>query len=141
MTTVPAPDHEHYWIDAPDDETGWYCTICGETNYPYADSPVWLPPDLSDIVEARERPAIPIYCTGACDACREYAAELGVPLIVLPPVEAVLVPPPAAPGLREAGEAALTDFIYEHGSDFDEGMWPGMAALRAALAATPGEPE
>jgi len=31
---------------------------------------------------ARDRPHTPIYCTGACDACREYAAELGVPLIV-----------------------------------------------------------
>src|SRR5207244_3660741 len=24
----------------------------------------------------------PIYCTGGCDACRDYARELGVPLIV-----------------------------------------------------------
>jgi hypothetical protein len=27
-------DHEHYWVDAPDDETGWHCTICGVTEYP-----------------------------------------------------------------------------------------------------------
>jgi hypothetical protein len=28
------PDHEHYWVDAADDETGWHCTICGLTEYP-----------------------------------------------------------------------------------------------------------
>lgn len=28
-----APSHEHYWVDAPDDETGWHCTICGLTEY------------------------------------------------------------------------------------------------------------
>lgn len=26
--------HKHYWVDAPDDETGWHCTICGLTKYP-----------------------------------------------------------------------------------------------------------
>jgi hypothetical protein len=35
--------------------------------------------------------------------------------------------------LRDAANAALTDFIYEHGSDFDPVKWPGFAALRAAL--------
>ena len=32
---VPSqPDHEHYWVDAFDDETAWHCTICGVTEYP-----------------------------------------------------------------------------------------------------------
>jgi hypothetical protein len=31
-------DHEHYWTDAPDDETGWHCTICGLTEYPGAEA-------------------------------------------------------------------------------------------------------
>jgi rubrerythrin len=26
--------HEHYWVDASDDETGWHCTVCGLTEYP-----------------------------------------------------------------------------------------------------------
>jgi hypothetical protein len=31
----PSPEgHEHYWVDARDDETGWHCTICGTTEYP-----------------------------------------------------------------------------------------------------------
>ena len=34
---APASDHEHYWIDAYDDETGWYCTRCGLTEYPGRD--------------------------------------------------------------------------------------------------------
>ena len=29
-----AAEHEHYWVDAADDETGWHCTICGVTEYP-----------------------------------------------------------------------------------------------------------
>jgi hypothetical protein len=33
------------------------------------------------VTPAPERPD-PIYCTGGCDACRDYARELGVPLIV-----------------------------------------------------------
>ena len=28
---------------------------------------------------------LPIYCTGDCDACRDYARELGVPLIIPSP--------------------------------------------------------
>lgn len=32
-------EHEHYWVDAPDDETGWYCTICGLTEYPADGAP------------------------------------------------------------------------------------------------------
>ena len=35
--------------------------------------------------------------------------------------------------VESAAEAALTDFVYEHGSDFDAVEWPGMAALRAVL--------
>ena len=31
---------------------------------------------------------LPIYCTGGCDACRDYARELGVPLIVSEPARA-----------------------------------------------------
>jgi len=27
-------EHEHYWVDAPDDETAWHCSICGVTEYP-----------------------------------------------------------------------------------------------------------
>jgi len=27
----------------------------------------------------------PIYCTGPCDDCKDYARELGVPLVVMPP--------------------------------------------------------
>ena len=38
-----------------------------------------------------------------------------------------------ADGLREAADAALTEFVDEHGSDFDAQYWPGMAAIRAAL--------
>jgi hypothetical protein len=37
LAAIPAtPDvgHEHYWVDAYDDETGWHCTICGLTEYP-----------------------------------------------------------------------------------------------------------
>ena len=40
-------------------------------------------------------------------------------------------------GLRAYAEAALTDFIAEHGSDFDGREWPGMAALRSVLDARP----
>ena len=29
-----AAEHEHYWVDAADDETGWHCTACGVTEYP-----------------------------------------------------------------------------------------------------------
>ncbi len=39
------------------------------------------------------------------------------------------------PTLREAAEAAMTDFVFANGSDFNEAEWPGFAALRAALAA------
>jgi hypothetical protein len=46
------------------------------------------------------------------------------------PIGEILTPA----GLRAAAEAALTDFIYEHGSDFDEAAWPGFVALRAALS-------
>ena len=31
--------------------------------------------------------------------------------------------------LQEIADAALTDFVYAHGSDFDRAEWPGMAAL------------
>ena len=64
-TPEPPADHEHYWTDAPDDETGWHCTICGLTEYP----------GMKDEVTPNE--------------------ALGV------------VPPPAAPGLREAIEEAI----------------------------------
>jgi len=26
--------HEHWWVDAPDDEMGWHCVSCGRTEYP-----------------------------------------------------------------------------------------------------------
>jgi hypothetical protein len=38
-------------------------------------------------------------------------------------------------GLREAAEAALTDFVFVHGSDFDAVEFPGMAWLRSLLRA------
>jgi hypothetical protein len=37
------------------------------------------------ILDVRAPEAGPIYCTGGCDACRDYARELGVPLIVPAP--------------------------------------------------------
>lgn len=27
-------DADHYWTDAPDDDAGWLCAICGERRYP-----------------------------------------------------------------------------------------------------------
>jgi len=44
------PDHEHYWVDAHDDETGWHCTICGVTEYP--DPPLYADDDARRIVDA-----------------------------------------------------------------------------------------
>lgn len=35
--------------------------------------------------------------------------------------------------LFRVADAGLTDFVYAHGSDFDEAAWPGMASLRAVL--------
>ncbi len=37
MTSTARPataPHEHYWVDAAEDEQGWHCTICGVTEYP-----------------------------------------------------------------------------------------------------------
>lgn len=34
LPVEPTVEHEHYWIDAPDDETAWYCPSCGVTEYP-----------------------------------------------------------------------------------------------------------
>lgn len=46
---------------------------------------------------------LPIYCTGGCDACRDYARKLGVPLIV--------PPPPAPPEPSDEREAAFLEAV------------------------------
>ena len=33
-SAVPAPSAAHEWTDAPDDEEGWLCSVCGERWYP-----------------------------------------------------------------------------------------------------------
>lgn len=49
----PSSEHEHDWVDAPDDETGWYCPTCGVTDYP-SDEHEQLANDLYCVVAQPE---------------------------------------------------------------------------------------
>ena len=78
LAALTEPDHEHYWVDAPDDETGWYCTICGETEYP-GDPGI----GAAELTET--------------EAVQEFAARYGIPLPKGLHIDSNLVGPKARP--------------------------------------------
>ena len=63
------------------------------------------------------KPKPPIYCTGGCDVCRDYARELGVPLVV---------PSPPLRRYRNVGGAAMVpdpEGQWVHVRDLGEAGW------------------
>jgi hypothetical protein len=85
----------------------------------------------------------PIYCTGGCDACRDYARELGVPLIIEPPPIRAALAARSEP-LDKFDIAHMSRFEQEgsepdHEAERQEAYAKGWADARAVIATPPAE--